>query len=109
MNKKSPAIKFPMVVLDAKPTAAPPRAERATNHSAGNPPRRIKKAMTPIRMRSRNVKIKPFATFGAKRICLANLRRYLVMILSRSTAIITTIVIESMVESLMPRMVSWSR
>lgn len=109
MNKKSPAMKFPMVVLDAKPTAAPPRAEKATNHSAGNPPTRIKEAMAPIKMRSRNVKIRPFVTFGAKCVRLANLRRYLVMILSKSTAMITMIMIEMMVDSLMPSMVSWSR
>jgi len=98
-------MKFPMVLVDAKPTAAPPRAEKAKNHSVGNPPTLTTEAVAPVKSKSRNVRTKLFATFGARCARLANLLRYLVITLSRITAMRAITTIERMVDNLTPKKV----
>jgi hypothetical protein len=94
-----------MVCVDAKPTAAPLRAENATNHSDGNPPNLTRAAIAPTRISSRKANAMLLAAFGARRTRLANLFRYLVITLSKTTATATMIIIEIIVDHSMPKKV----
>jgi hypothetical protein len=94
-----------MVCWDAKPTAAPPRAEKATNHSVVNPPTLTIDATAPIRIRMRKVKTKLFVTFGSSLARFANLLRYLVITLSRMNAAKATVATVRICDQVAPKMV----
>lgn len=102
VRRKKPAMKLPSVLEEARPMAAPPKAEMATNQSVGNP-LTLTTATIAARRRMRLVRTMLFVTAGNSPILRTKWTRYLVVSLSRTKAItnITTNVI--IVTKLMPK------
>ena len=59
-------MKFPMVLVEAKPKAAPPMAEKDKTHSGLTPPTWLIEAMAPSRIKIRKVKIKLLVVLGSR-------------------------------------------
>lgn len=95
-------MKFPIVLVEAKPKAAPPIAEKDIIHSGCSPPTRPMASTAPIKIRIRNVSTKLFVTLGSSLARLANLDRYLVNSLSRAMATAAMIIIPMMAERSIP-------
>lgn len=57
-------MKFPKVLVEANPTAALPRAEKATTQSGGMPSTLIRVARAPNKIKRRKTQIKPTVTWG---------------------------------------------